>query len=162
MKYSSILVLLLTVSGCAAFPGPGSVQNGESQSAVRAKLGTPAAERKLGSGDAAWYYITGPSGFYTYRVVFGTGGAVADYSQVLTRQHFMAVPQGAAKTTVLDELGPPMEEMSFQRTRTQAWTYRWMDGTFEMLADAVFDSDKGTLNQIVVYRDSAFSDSISP
>jgi hypothetical protein len=110
----------------------------------------------------AWYYITGPSGFYTYRVVFGAGGAVAGYSQVLTRQNFMAVPQGAAKTAVLDQLGPPMEEMSFQRTRTQAWTYRWMDGTFEMLADAVFDSDKGTLNQIVVYRDSAFSDSISP
>lgn len=162
MKYSSILVLALAVSGCAAFPGPGSVQSGETPSAVRAKLGTPAAERKLGSGDAAWYYITGPSGFYTYRVVFGAGGAVADYSQVLTRQNFMAVPQGATKNTVLDALGPPMEEMSFQRTRTQAWTYRWMDGTFEMLADAVFNLDKGTLDQIVVHRDPAFTDSISP
>jgi hypothetical protein len=162
MKYSSILVVSLTVSGCAAFPGPSSVQNGETQSAVRAKLGTPAAERKLGSGDAAWYYITGPSGFYTYRVVFGTGGAVADYSQVLTMRNFMTVPRGATKDTVLDELGPPMEEMSFQRTRTQAWTYRWIDGTFEMLADAVFDLDKGTLDQIVVHRDPAFTDSISP
>lgn len=162
MKYSSILVLALTVSGCAAFPGPGSIQIGETQSAVRAKLGTPAAERKLGSGNAAWYYITGPSGFDTYRVVFGTSGAVADYSQILTMQNFMTVPQGATKNTVLDELGPPMEEMSFQRTRTQAWTYRWMDGTFEMLADAEFDLDKGTLNKIVVRRDPAFTDSITP
>jgi hypothetical protein len=162
MKYSPILVLSLAVSGCAAFPGPGSVQSGESQSAVRAKLGTPAAERKLGSGEMAWYYVTSPSGFYTYRVVFGAGGAVTDYSQLLTMRNFMTVPHGATESTVLEELGPPMEEMSFQRTKTQAWTYRWMDGTFEMLADAVFDLDKGTLNQIVVHRDPAFSDSISP
>ncbi len=162
MKLVPTLIFALTLSGCAAFPGPQSVQNGARQSDVRAKLGAPAVERKLGSGDAAWYYVTGPSSFFTYRVVFGAGGAVTDYSQVLTRMNFNSVPKGATEAAVLDQLGPPIERMSFQRTATQAWTYRWMDGTFEMLADAVFDTKNGTLTHIVVYRDSAFSEAISP
>lgn len=158
MKLVPTLVLTLALSGCAAILGPHSVRNGETQSEVRARLGAPAVERKLGSGDTAWYYVTGPSGFFTYRVVFGSGGAVADYSQVLTMENFMAVPQGAAQSAVLDALGPPKERMTFRRTATEVWTYRWLDGTFEMLANATFDAG-GILNQITSQQDPAFTDS---
>lgn len=161
MKLLQTLVLALALGGCASFLGPDSIRTGESQSDVRAKWGAPAAERKLASGDTAWYYVTGPSSFFTYRVVFGSGGAVKSYAQVLTRGDFMALPEGASQAAVLDELGPPMEKMSFARTATEVWTYRWIEGTFEMLADAEFAAG-GKLKQIVLVRDPLFTDSISP
>jgi outer membrane protein assembly factor BamE (lipoprotein component of BamABCDE complex) len=162
MKLVSTLILVLTLSACAAFPGSQSVRDGETQSAVRAKLGAPAVERKLASGDTAWYYVTGPSSFFTYRVVFGSGGSVTDYSQVLTRKNFMALPQGAAQSAVLDALGPPMERMTFQRTNTEVWTYRWLEGTFEMLANVVFDTRNGKLTDVFLLRDPVFGDAVSP
>ena len=162
MKLFSLLALMAGLAGCAAIPGDHSVRNGETQSDVRAKLGHAAVERKLGSGDTAWYYVTGPSSFFTYRVVFASGGLVTDYAQVLTRKNFMALPQGAAQAAVLDELGPPMESMKFPRTATEAWNYRWLEDTFPMLADAVFDARNGALSYIVLTRDPLFTDSISP
>jgi outer membrane protein assembly factor BamE (lipoprotein component of BamABCDE complex) len=160
MKLVSTMILALTLSGCA-IPGAQSVRTGESQSDVRAKLGAPAAERKLPSGDTAWFYVTGPSSFFTYRVVFGSGGTVTRYSQVLTRDEFSSLAQGATQAAVLDELGPPMEQMAFHRTATEVWTYRWLDGTFEMLADAEFAAG-GNLKQIVLLRDPMFTDSVTP
>jgi hypothetical protein len=161
MKPVLTLILTLAVSGCVAIPGSRSVRDGETPDDVRARLGAPATERKLATGDTAWYYLTGPSGFFTYRVVFGSGGSVTSYSQRLTRENFMAVPRGATPAAVLDDLGPPMARMAFERTATEAWTYRWLDGTFEMLANAEF-ARGGNLRQIVFQRDPAFSDSVSP
>lgn len=162
MKLVATILVVLALAGCAAIPTSRSIHDGETQTDVRAKLGTPAAERKLASGDTAWYYVTGPSGFFTYRVVFGAGGSVTGYSQVLTRENFMAVPPGVSRDAVLDRLGPPIERMTFERTGTEVWTYRWLDGTFEMLADAVFDTHKGTLIDIVLYRDPIFESGVSP
>jgi outer membrane protein assembly factor BamE (lipoprotein component of BamABCDE complex) len=162
MKIVPTVLVVLAVAGCSSIPVPSSVRVGESQSDVRAKLGAPATERKLASGDTAWYYITGPSGFFTYRAVFGSGGSVSEYMQVLTMQHLMALPQGASRETVLDALGPPMERMTFLRTRTEAWTYRWLDGTFPMIADATFQAGNGTLIQVTVHRDPVFTDVITP
>jgi outer membrane protein assembly factor BamE (lipoprotein component of BamABCDE complex) len=161
MRFLPTIIVALGLAGCA-IPGPRSVHDGEAQADVRARLGAPAVERKLASGDTAWYYVTGPSGFFTYRVVFGASGAVTDYSQVLTRENFSTAPTGASRDAVLDRFGPPMERMTFARTGTEVWTYRWMDGTFEMLADAVFDARKGTLNDIVLRRDPVFESGITP
>lgn len=161
MKLVPTLVFTLVLSGCAYFLGPNSIRTGESQSEVRAKYGAPAVERRLPSGETAWYYVTGPSSFFTYRVVFGGDGSVKSYSQVLNRQDFMALPEGATRSAVLDELGPPMERMTFARTATEVWTYRWLDGTFEMLADAEF-KEGGDLRQIVLVRDPMFTDALSP
>jgi outer membrane protein assembly factor BamE (lipoprotein component of BamABCDE complex) len=162
MKWAPTLILTVALSGCASFAGPQTVRSGETQSDVRAKLGAPSAERKLASGDMAWYYVTGPSSFFTYRVVFGRAGSVTDYSQVLTRKDFTALPPGATQAAVLDALGPPMERMTFHRTATEVWTYRWLEGTFVMLADAVFDIRKGTLSDVVLRRDPIFESGISP
>jgi len=161
MKLIPILIFALALAGCASFLGPHSIRSGESQSEVRAKYGAPAVERRLPSGDTAWYYVTGPSSFFTYRVVFGSGGAVKSYSQVLTRSDFMSLPEGATPSMVLDELGPPMERMTFARTATEVWTYRWLDGTFEMLADAEFHAG-GNLKHVVLVRDPMFTDMVSP
>lgn len=155
-----IVIGALVLAGCASLvPGPASVHVGDAQAQVREKLGAPAAERKLATGGAAWYYATGPSGFYTWRAVFNPAGAVTEYAQVLTAKNFSAVGQGTTRDAVLDQFGPPMERMGFPRSATEVWTYRWMDGTLEMIADAVFDA-KGGLTHIALYRDPAFSSAV--
>ena len=157
MKPLLSLFLVLAIAGCAVNPTRKSVAVGQSPEEVRAKLGAPATERKLSSGQSAWYYTTAPSGFFTWRVVFGTDGRVSEYAQVLTRQNFQALPKEASRDAVLDRLGPPMETMNFARTATQTWTYRWKDGTFEMLAEITFGAGAGGLQQVSLVRDPAFS-----
>ena len=155
MKYVLSLCFALVIAGCASILGPNSVQVGEAAKEVRGRFGVPAAERKLPSGQEAWYFTTAPSGWFTWRVVFGTDGRVSEYTQVLTQQNLYASPNGASRDAVLDRLGPPMERMTFARTGTETWTYRWMDGTFQMLANLTFGA--GGLEQVSTMRDPAMS-----
>jgi outer membrane protein assembly factor BamE (lipoprotein component of BamABCDE complex) len=155
MKSILSLFFALAIAGCASILGPNTVQVGEASNEVRTKLGPPSAERKLPSGQNAWYYTTAPSGWFTWRVVFGADGRVVEYTQVLTRQNFYAFSNGASRDAVLDRLGPPMERMTFARTSTETWTYRWMDGTFQMLANLTFGT--GGLEQVSVMRDPAMT-----
>jgi outer membrane protein assembly factor BamE (lipoprotein component of BamABCDE complex) len=155
MKFLPTLGIALVLAGCSV-PTQRTVSIGESQEAVRARLGSPATERKLASGDRAWYFVTAPSGFFTWQAVFDRDGRVTEYVQVLTRQNFDSLPQGASRDLVLDRLGPPMERSTFKRTATEAWTYRWKDGTFEMLANVLFRADGGGLIQVTLGRDPAF------
>lgn len=157
MKSILTLFLALVLAGCASFPGPTSISTGEAQDAVRARLGAPAVERKLASGEAAWYYVTGPSSYYTWRAVFGSNGRVTEYAQVLTMQNFLALQQGATRDVLLDRLGPPMERMSFANTGTEVWTYRWLDGTFQMIANVTIASKAGTFTQVSMFRDPAYT-----
>jgi len=152
-----ILAGALLLAACASIPRPDSVRVGDSQAQVRERLGAPAAERKLAGGHLAWYYPTGPSGFETWRVVFGPGGAVTEYAQVLTAANFAWMREGANREEVLDRVGPPMEQMSFWRTATDAWTYRWRDGTYEMIAQPVFDAASGAVKYVGIFRDPAYS-----
>jgi len=101
-------LIVLALAGCATTPTPRKVSIGDSQEAVRARLGSPATERTLASGNRAWYYVTAPSGFYTWRVVFGSDDRVTEYAQVLTQENFNALPQGASRDMVLDRLGVRM------------------------------------------------------
>jgi len=152
-----ILAAALLLAACAAMPRPDSVRVGESQAQVRERLGAPGAERQLAGGNLAWYYTTGPSGFETWRVVFGPGGAVTEYAQVLTAANFAWVREGANREEVLDRIGPPMERMSFRGTTTDAWTYRWRDGTYEMIAQPVFDAGSGAVKHVGIFRDPAYA-----
>jgi hypothetical protein len=152
-----ILAAALALAACAAIPRTDSVRVGESQAQVRERLGAPGMERKLAGGSHAWYYPTGPSGFETWRVVFGPGGAVTEYAQVLTAANFAWMREGANREEVLERVGPPMEQMSFWRTDTDAWTYRWRNGTYEMIAQPVFDARSGVVREVGIFRDPAYS-----
>jgi outer membrane protein assembly factor BamE (lipoprotein component of BamABCDE complex) len=157
LRLPLVLVTIVALAACAAIPRRDSVRAGESQAQVRERLGPPGDERKLHDGRLAWYYMTGPSGFETWRVVFGSGGSVAEYAQVLTAANFAWMRDGATRDEVLDRVGPPMERMSFARTATDAWTYRWRDGTYEMIGQPVFDAATGAVKYVGIFRDPAFA-----
>jgi hypothetical protein len=157
MRNVLTLLTMFALAGCAGIPGPASVQTGEAQNAVRAQLGAPATERKLVSGESAWYYVTGPSGYFTWRVVFGRDGRVTEYAQVLNMKNFLALQEGATRDAVLDLLGPPMQRMTFAGTGTEVWTYRWIDGTFQMITDATFGAGAGAFKQASMFLDPAYN-----
>ena len=157
MSRCLITLIAAALTACATMPRPDSVHVGDAHSRVRAQLGAPGAERKLASGELAWYYMTGPSGFETWRVVFGSNGAVAEYRQVLTMANFEWMRDGASREQVLDRVGPPMQRMAFKNTSTEAWTYRWRDVTLEMISEAVFDDPTGAIKYVGIFRDPAYS-----
>lgn len=156
MSRSLTTILALALAACAAAPRPDSVRAGDSQAQVRERLGAPATTRTLPDGRTAWYYVTGPSGFETWRVVVGPNGTVVEYAQVLTAANFEWMRQGATREEVLDRMGPPMERMSFWRTGTETWTYRWRDVTLEMIGQPVFDAQSGAVKFVGIFRDPAY------
>jgi outer membrane protein assembly factor BamE (lipoprotein component of BamABCDE complex) len=152
-----ILATAAVLAACASNPRPDAVRIGDSQAQVRQRLGVPGLERTLPGGALAWYYPTGPSGFETWRVVFASGGAVEAYAQVLTAANFQWLREGATREAALDRMGPPMERMRFWRTGTEAWTYRWLDVTFEMIGQPVFDAKTGVVQYVGIFRDPAYA-----
>jgi len=50
-----------------------------------------------------------------------------------------------------------MERMSFPRTATETWTYRWRDVTFEMIGQPVFDARTGVVQYVGIFRDPAYA-----
>jgi outer membrane protein assembly factor BamE (lipoprotein component of BamABCDE complex) len=157
MPRSLIFPAIVLLAACASNPAADSVRVGDSQAQVRQRLGVPGVERTLSGGVLAWYYPTGPSGFETWRVVFAPGGTVAEYAQVLTAANFLWLREGATRDEALDRMGPPMERMSFWRTGTEAWTYRWRDVTFEMIGQPVFDEKTGAVQYVGIFRDPAYA-----
>ena len=156
----NVIAAAVLAAGCAAMPRADSVRAGDSQAQVRERLGVPSEERKLASGESAWYYVTGPSGFETWRVVFAPGGGVKEYRQVLDMGSFEWMRSGATRDQVLDRVGPPMERMGFRGTGTEAWSYRWRDGTLEMIGEPVFDQKTGKVVLVGIYRDPAYSSTV--
>lgn len=142
----------LALVGCAT-PMPSSVHTGDTQPQVRARLGAPFVERKIASGDVAWYYV-GDSN--TWRVVFGRDGAVSEYAQVMTIQNFARLRQGTTRDEMYDLVGPPFQRMEFGRTASESWTYRWRDVTIQSITDAVFDTRTGELRYMGIYWDPAY------
>jgi outer membrane protein assembly factor BamE (lipoprotein component of BamABCDE complex) len=154
---STIAAIALLLAGCAAIPRADSVRPGDSTAQVRERLGAPTAERTLAGGEAAWYYVTGPAGFETWRVVFAPGGAVKEYRQVLDMASFEWMRSGATRDEVLDRVGPPMQRMRFAGTQTEAWSYRWRDVTLEMIGEPVFEEKTGKVAFVGIFRDPAYS-----
>ncbi len=147
-----MLLGALALFGCT-IPTPSSVHTGETPQQVRAKLGAPTAERKIANGDTAWYYVADS---YTWRVLFGRDGAVSEYGQVLTMANFELLRQGTTRDAMFDLVGPPGQAMTFARTGSEAWTYRWRDGTVPTVTDVVFDARTGELRYMGIYWDPAY------
>jgi outer membrane protein assembly factor BamE (lipoprotein component of BamABCDE complex) len=161
MRLACMLAAAL-LAACAHYPRADSVRAGETPAEVRGRLGEPAAERRLASGGTAWYYLTGPAGFETWRVVFGPEGKVAEYAQVLNADSFEWMRSGSVtRDQVLDRVGPPGQTMAFARTGTEAWTYRWRFGTLQMIGEPVFDAAAGTVRYVGIFLDPAYNSTVS-
>src|SRR3954464_15973335 len=103
---TALAVLLTAIAGCAAFT-PASLQTGEAESEVVAKLGAPTNRYQDGK-DHLLEYAKGPWGQQTYMARIGPDGNLISYEQVLSNEKFAAIKPGkSTKNDVLLTIGAP-------------------------------------------------------
>lgn len=148
------------LAACATIDAP-RIAPGTPASELRARLGAPSEEARLPGGERAWYYVFGPYGFETWRYTLDSGDRVARAEQLLSERRFRdIVPGETAREDVRRMFGPPMESAAFPLSRTEAWTYRYRDGSLEMLGDIVFAAPTGRVLYYALYLDPRVNNSV--
>jgi hypothetical protein len=151
----SALLAALLLSGCVGVSG--IVPNQSTMLEVRAKAGSPTNIRFDRNGDELWEYATGPAGYETYLLRFGTDGKLKDRIQLLTEERLQTiVPDKMTKADVLEILGRPSDQ-SFLRTGT-AWSWRFRGGVQPGYLAVSFHPN-GTVKERMVLFDFSDNDS---
>lgn len=131
--WTAILALCaIALAGCAATVGH-RVHVGMTESQVVGVGGKPALERKLKGGETAWDYTLQPSGYFTWRVVFGRDGRVREVRNLATYENSLKIIEGMTEADVEMIMGPTyIRELYW--TGNYSLGYRYMDdATFMVL-----------------------------
>lgn len=147
------------LGGCGTLSAP-AVTPGTPASEVQSRYGKPSDVRTVG-GTPAWDYVTGPEGFQTWRVNLDGANRVRSVEPLLTEPRFVALKQGATRAEVESMFGRPLLVTKFSRLDAEVWTYRYKQLTMEMLADVYMSMRDGTVRYTALYRDPAFTNSLS-
>ena len=139
MKMLLWIALLLAVAGCAAWVGS-SVKPGMAQADVAGVGGKPFAEGRLQTGEPYWDYTLQPSGYYTWRVIFGPDGRVREVRNLMTQQNFLNLKPGMSEPDVVGLLGPVRMRQLYW-LGTYSISYRFMEATTFMMMTAEFTRD---------------------
>lgn len=131
------------IAGCDFMGyGPGNLQPGATAEEVRRQMGKPTEERQLADGGRVFWYVRGPQGFHTYKVVFDRDAKVTSIAQVLTEANFRnIVADRSTRADVLELIGPPRESMKFPNLAEEVSTWRYQDGTFNKYLHVHFTPD---------------------
>ena len=157
--WAAILSLCaIVLAGCAATVGQ-RVHTGMTESQVLGIGGRPAQERKLSSGEKAWDYTLQPSGYFTWRVVFGSDGHVREVRNLTTYENSLNIVEGMTETDVAAIMGPSFLRESYW-TGNYSISYRYMSGpTFMMLT--VLMSKSGQVTGTTWMPDDAIYSTVS-
>jgi len=121
---------------------PRSITAGMTERQVRQDAGAPSEETRLSDGRKLWWYIQGPQGFTTWRVVLGGDGTVTEAAQVLTEANFRRIAERiSTRADVLAMLGRPRESSKFPNLQEDVLTWRYQDGTFNKFLHVHFGPD---------------------
>ncbi len=120
-RIASLSAAALLAAACAT---PASIKQGDSEAAVRTKVGAPTETRVGGDGRQAWEYWGGVRGRNTYIVRFDADGKVATVDRPMREEVFRLL-NGLAQEDVRDRLGRP----SYRYTVPlgEVWEYRIYD-----------------------------------
>ena len=149
-------MVVLVAGGCALSDFEHArVVPGQSLPQAVAIAGNPTVQRPMRGGGLASYYVYGPGGWQTWRVLSDADARVTGVRQVLTAANFRDVlkPGVTTRDDVLFELGPPGLETDYPNIGTSVWIYRWMEVTTSMRVDLDFDRTTGILRAYNSYWD---------
>lgn len=136
------LVLAALLAACDYTYGPNNLKPGASIDDVRRQMGAATDEKKLEDGTRVWWYVRGPQGYDTYKVIFDKDERVTSITQVLTEANFRnIVAEKSTKADVLELLGRPRETMTFPLLKEEVWTWRYKDVTIDKYLHVHFDLD---------------------
>jgi len=141
MKSLTLLVAAcaLALAGCATNVGS-RVHPGMTQAEVMSVGGKPASERKLAGGETAWDYTLQPSGYFTWRVVFGGDGRVRAVDNLTTYENSLKIVPGMTEAEVQTIMGPTfLREKYWQGNYSIG--YRYMDGATFMYLTVLMSKD---------------------
>jgi hypothetical protein len=121
----AVVLLFLSVAGCASYDGRGLLPGQSTQSDVEASMGAPADVREMPNGERVLWYPRMPYGSGSYAARIGPDGKLVAVEQRITEQNIARILPG--KTTadeVLDLVGPPYRADPFPRMEREIWTYK--------------------------------------
>lgn len=148
----------IALAGCAAAVGQ-QVHTGMTESEVLGIGGKPAREQKLPGGETAWDYTLQPSGYFTWRVVYGRDGRVREVRNLATRENSLKITQGMTEADVEAIMGPTFIREAYW-TGNYSIGYRFMDdATFMMLT--VLMSKSGQVTGTTWMPDAAIYSTVS-
>lgn len=128
------------LAGCDYTYGPNKLAPGSSIDDVRRQMGAATEEKRLPDGTRIWWYVRGPQGFHTYKILFDANEKVTSITQVLTEANFRnIVHDKSTKADVLELIGRPRETMPFPLKNEEVWTWRYQDGTFNKYLHVTFN-----------------------
>ena len=126
-----IAIAAFVLAGCDFTYGPNQLKPGASIDDVRRQMGAATDEKRNPDGTRVWWYVRGPQGFHTYKIIFDKDERVVTITQVLTEQNFRnIVADKTTKEDLLELLGRPRETMTYPNRQEEVWTWRYQDGTF--------------------------------
>ncbi len=139
---SLMLAGVLVLAACDYTYGPMNLKPGASIDEVRRQMGAATDEKKNPDGARVWWYVRGPQGFHTYKIVFDKDDRIATIAQVLTEANFRnIVPGKSTKQDVLELIGRPREQQGYPNRAEEVWTWLYQDGTFNKYLHVSFALD---------------------
>jgi outer membrane protein assembly factor BamE (lipoprotein component of BamABCDE complex) len=127
MKILTTLLLAVTLASCASYDGRGLRPGASTEAQLRQVMGEPAMEFTNPDGSRELAYPRGPLGHQTFMAHVSRDGIVQAIDPVLSDDVFNAIRPGMTQEEVLRLIGPPRETMSFARSATVAWDYKYQD-----------------------------------
>ncbi|MGF6774640.1 hypothetical protein P3T18_007160 [Paraburkholderia sp. GAS199] len=129
----------LALAGCAQ-PWQ-QFQQGQDESTIVAKLGTPRESYDLPNGGKRLMWPTQPMGETTTAADIDGSGKIVNVRQVLQPNEFYRMEIGkSTKSDVLVNFGRPVETMYFPLMKREVWTYRYLeDNVWYMMYSFYFD-----------------------
>lgn len=144
---SSVVML----AGCAH---PQLVDMGDSESAVTARLGEPAAKTPMPDGTVRWTYSDQPFGQKVWWLFVNDKGQVVSREQGLQEKYFSMIKPGVSTEADVWKLwGKCAQKYTFHFKKEHAWMYRFKDvGGFDMAVWPQFDVS-GVVQSVEVTED---------
>jgi hypothetical protein len=156
------LALAAGLAGCDYTYSPMKLAPGSSIDDVRRQMGAATEEKRLEDGSRVLWFVRGPQGFHTYKVLLDKDEKVTSIVQVLTESNFKNIVSDQSKQDdVLELIGRPRERMTFPNLREEVWTWRYQDGTFNKLLHVHFGA-VGTDKPGVVTKYVLEQEQVSP
>ena len=134
-----LLSAAIVFCACTSLSG-NSVQPGDSEAEVLAKLGNP-THRYQNGNEQLLEYRHGPWGQTTYMARLGPNRKLISYEQVLTNERFANISVGkASKDQVLRQVGSPSATSYLALKDLEVWSYPYREnGVWNSVMHVHFD-----------------------
>lgn len=148
-----LVLLLLSLAGCAAFGGPGFTPGTTTQQEVLSYNGAPQHAWEEPEGVQRLFWTSGPAGTSTLMARFDAKKRLLSYEEVLNMEHFAGIQPGMTMDEVTHLIGPPYHGWTtyFKARDELAWEWRYCDSwngaaRFNVLFDGSSKRVRSTLS----------------